>query len=346
MVFATTATIPAVLAQPTEELDPVANQARQLFLRGQQRYRAGDLREARDLFLAAFALDKRWSIALNLGQCELEMGLVRDAAEHLDFGLSQLPADQHEVDRGRAQVFLKKARARVGAVRVSVNVEGAEVFVDRELVGKSPLRRTVYVEPGARTFEARIPQRQTATVRLDAKAGTLADVALAIPDAPVAAAAAPAVDAGDSTPAQSHPGRSGEGSKDSGPPVSMRTVVTVSGAALTLVAVGTALVYHGKASNAADDAAALDARATAQLGGGGCTGPGAAASSTCSELESKLDDKDSANGVETIAWIGASALAAGTIAAYLFWPDADEHKVGFKPLGSPHAAALVLEGRF
>src|SRR5262249_33982602 len=69
-------------------------------------------------------------------------------------------------------------RARVGAVKVKVTVDGADVFADDRFVGQSPLPGEIYVKPG----EAHISAKKTGYGELDqvvsVRAGGTAEVAL------------------------------------------------------------------------------------------------------------------------------------------------------------------------
>src|SRR5205823_5901742 len=96
--------------------DAATQEARVLFEKAVAEQRAGDKKEARQHYLEAFAKKPHYQIAANLGSCELELGMYRDAAEHLDFAFDGMknavppvPGD----DVGRVADLLQKASEQV-----------------------------------------------------------------------------------------------------------------------------------------------------------------------------------------------------------------------------------------
>jgi hypothetical protein len=53
--------------------------------------------------------------------------------------------------------MLDKAQAKVGRLVITVNLPGADVLIDGQVVGKTPLPGPVFVEPGQVFIEARLP---------------------------------------------------------------------------------------------------------------------------------------------------------------------------------------------
>src|SRR5258708_21490866 len=80
---------------PPQTLDPIAEPLRdkqqELFVEGVRRMNNQDWAGAYVSLLAAWRLEKRWSIAANLGAVELKLGKHREAAEHLAFASGQIP---------------------------------------------------------------------------------------------------------------------------------------------------------------------------------------------------------------------------------------------------------------
>jgi hypothetical protein len=110
--------------------------------------------KARTALLEAFNRERHCQIAANLGWAELMAGKPRDAAEHLSFFLREAQ-DVSDADRQEAEKMLAEAKAAIGTVTVRVDAVGADVLVDGQAVGTSPLAEPVFVESGRRTFEAR-----------------------------------------------------------------------------------------------------------------------------------------------------------------------------------------------
>ncbi|MFS8071089.1 MAG: hypothetical protein ACMG6S_32370, partial [Byssovorax sp.] len=111
--------------------------------------------DARRAYLAGYKIKRGYDIAGNLGNVELELGLARDAAEHLAYCIKSFPATGTASQLAYVKGRFEEARQKVSALSIQVNVDGAEVFVDGRSIGRSPFADDVYVEPGARTLEVK-----------------------------------------------------------------------------------------------------------------------------------------------------------------------------------------------
>lgn len=129
--------------------------ADQLFKDANAAYKAKDLPKARELYLEAYKIKRTYDIAGHLGRTEFELGLYRDAAEHLADCLRNAPPNQGKKPFERVIEDLQAAKKEVGTVLLEAP-PGAVVFVDGREVGKAPLNKEVFVETGKRRFEARL----------------------------------------------------------------------------------------------------------------------------------------------------------------------------------------------
>lgn len=138
--------------------------------------------KARKSFAKAFELDPRPQIAANLGNAELQLGKARDAAEHFDYFLSK---DKEADPDARAEVkaLLDSAALRIVIAKVTVDQVGADVFVNREFVGKSPLSRRLFLEPGEYTFEATMAGAKPGSQSLELERGASVGVKLIMGEA-------------------------------------------------------------------------------------------------------------------------------------------------------------------
>ncbi|MFO0587407.1 MAG: hypothetical protein U0441_07705 [Polyangiaceae bacterium] len=114
----------------------------------------GDWQAAYTSFRAGYAVQPHSSMVRALGDAAYHLGKSRDAAEYLALYLQKAPASAPVGERASAQQMLADAKTRVGAIQITAP-PGAEVFVDKAFVGKAPLGRDVYVEPGNCEVEAR-----------------------------------------------------------------------------------------------------------------------------------------------------------------------------------------------
>jgi tetratricopeptide (TPR) repeat protein len=138
--------------------DAATERARKLHREGDALYDAGDFAGAYAAYIAAWSLKKHYQIAGNLGDCELQLGKYRDAAEHLAIFARDYPKDKPRERLERATALLAQARSHVGTVQVTVASAGAEVFVDGTSAGVAPIREAIFLEPGLHLVEARLGQ--------------------------------------------------------------------------------------------------------------------------------------------------------------------------------------------
>jgi hypothetical protein len=290
-----------------------AQRADQHFLRGKALLKEGKKEAALAEYRAAWALKKTYDIAGNLGSLEIDLGMYRDAAEHLSFAVRHYATTGTTAQQlERAKQRLAEARKHVAAVTVTVSVDGAEVLVDGVSVGRAPLENEVFVEPGARVIEARLAGHTPAKAEAQAEKGGSMSVTLTLTPLPVAG------DAGPSAPTVS-PARGGKRGVNVGGPrageegssgVGVKQVVVISGAAAAgaglIAGVIFALVANGKAGDAEDQTEAL----AAAHGPRACTGPGAPAE--CGEIQDALAAKDTFSNLALWTLVGAGAVGIGT----------------------------------
>jgi len=105
-------------------------QVNQLFAQAQTAFAKGDKVAACDAYKAAWALQKSYDIAGNLGGVELKLGRYRDAAEHLAFALDDFPPTGEPAQRQAVERKLAEALNEIGRLHVRVSVDGASVTVN------------------------------------------------------------------------------------------------------------------------------------------------------------------------------------------------------------------------
>ena len=136
--------------------------------------------DARRAYLAGYRIKRGYDIAGNLGSVELELGLGREAAEHLAYCIKSFPATGTAAQLAYIKGRFEEARQKVGALSIQVNVDGAEVFVDGRSIGRSPFSDEVYVDPGARTLEAKLGGYSPSKRPIAAARGSWQSVALVL----------------------------------------------------------------------------------------------------------------------------------------------------------------------
>ena len=193
----------AVPVAPVFAQDAMTEMARQRFQDGVKAFDKGKFEEARAQFLQAYALKRHPAVLLNLAQSELKSNHPVDAAKHFAQYLRE-NTSATALEKADAEKGLADARAKCGHVAVNVNAAGADVFVDGELAGRSPLADSVDVGAGNHTVEAKL-NGHSASKTVGATIGKTVAVDLAIDGVSGAPIIAPLPGPGTS-PAPSSPG--------------------------------------------------------------------------------------------------------------------------------------------
>jgi hypothetical protein len=326
---------PAAAQAPADGLAAAwTERARNLYNEGRNLYAAREWERAHAAFAAAWGVKKHWQIGAMLGHCEMMLGRHRDAAEHFAWALrsgGRAPG-MEEIDA--MQVGLERARARVAAMLVQVDEPGAQVLVDGELVGTSPLADPVFMEPGRHRFEARVSGRAPVHTSLQLAEGSSQLMVLSF-----ASGVAEVTRAGP----QASPQRA---DRSGGP--SARLVTLIAGAGVSALALGVGVGYSLKKSDANSDADASLANLTQRYGATPCYQPQAAAAE-CARLADARERADDAGKVATGAFITfgvAGALTAATAASYLVWPSRKHGDAAGQVSLVAVPGGLVLTGGF
>lgn len=174
--------------------------ADRLAAEGRAEFAKGNTQAAVDKLLAAWALDRTFSIAANLGTAELDLGRMRAAAEHLDFALREMPASTEKEKRERLAEYLEKAKAGVGILRLDVDPPDATVSVDGVRVAKSSSAE-VYVDPGEHTVVAERDGRTKESRMVKVGMGESKPVSLKLAVPPISNSAPPVTPSPSTAPA-------------------------------------------------------------------------------------------------------------------------------------------------
>ncbi len=143
---------------------------RQTFEQARTAMQAGRWEEARSSYLQLWNDRHTYDVALQLGQAEYNLKRMRDAAEHLAYGLMLLPPREKPETAERSRQILALSKQQVGALDLRVKNKGADVIVDGKLVAEAPLVTEVFVDPGEHRFEVRLDGHasEAFTVQIDA----------------------------------------------------------------------------------------------------------------------------------------------------------------------------------
>ncbi len=287
--------------------------------------------DARRAYLAGYKIKRGYDIAGNLGNVELELGLARDAAEHLAYCIKSFPATGTASQLAYVKGRFEEARQKVSALSIQVNVDGAEVFVDGRSIGRSPFADDVYIEPGARTLEVKLTGFTHAKRSIQAVKGSWQSVALVLQSDARARAASP---------------------PQHSPPIvvveerSRVPFYVGGGVALAGIGVGVVGVLLSQASAARADTQFEQLKASG--GAGACLD--AANESRCEALDQAYRDKAAFRTVSIVGFATAGA-AAGGLLTYVLLSFGKPRSAGSSALkidvaAGPGLTGALLKGSF
>jgi hypothetical protein len=231
--------------------------------------------------LGAWKLAPRAGVAALLGDCALDVGKPRDAAEHIAFFLANVPANATPELLNYQKERFAAAKQQVAIVTVKPSVAGAKVTVDKRDVDGA----AVYLDPGAHTFEATAEGYEPASATVELTAGSEREVALEMVPLPI-----------------DGNGDEGGGSWIGYAPGGIVLGIGVAGLA---AGIGVLVAASGKTSSADDKLEELRA-ATGTTEP--CLNPNNAA--PCAEIADLRDEHDTLLGVGRGVAIGGGAVVA------------------------------------
>jgi Tetratricopeptide repeat len=210
---AITAVSPTTLAQPnTASGADVPKEAENHFRRGLDLYKEGDAGGALVEFKRAYDLAPNFRALYNIGETHFQLQHYAEALKtlqaYLNEGGSQIPADK----RAGVENEIRQLEGRIGQIEVKVNVEGAQIFVDDELVGTSPLGQPAIISVGHRKIVVSKTGLPTQERFIDVAAGDRTGVSIDFapaepaPTQGTAAPVAPPTDYSERPAARSHAG--------------------------------------------------------------------------------------------------------------------------------------------
>jgi len=151
-------------------------EARQRFQRGVVLFREGAFRAALVEFQRAYELKPHFALLSNIGQTQLELGDYVAASNalrgYLDVGGPDVPAER----RAKIEKQLAGLEDRIAVVTINVNVDGAEVFIDGEPVGTTPLARGLAMNVGRHLVRVRSSDGDEDSKVLDVAGGDVREL--------------------------------------------------------------------------------------------------------------------------------------------------------------------------
>lgn len=172
------------LAQPKDKAS--LDEAKDRFKRGLALYKEGSLDAALVEFSRAYDLSPSWKILYNIAVVHRDQ---RNYVEALGAFERFLAGGGKQIDAAKKKEVdaeIEQLRKFVGKLAIAVNVAGAEVRVDDQLVGKAPLAGPIAVNAGKRRVSATAEGRTAASDLVTVAGGDEVKVTLSLAEPPKA----------------------------------------------------------------------------------------------------------------------------------------------------------------
>jgi hypothetical protein len=327
---------------------------------GKAYFDAGNFEAARVAFKQAYTVFPHAAFLQNLGEAELRTGRHVEAARHFTAFL-RASSTGSPAQRELAKKSLAKAAERLGSIIVTTNVDDAEIRIDDEVVGRSPLGSLAwYVEPGRHLITARKDGYLDGSERIDVAIGPPRTVLVRVQrvvggrsEPPPEEAKLASAAASPSSAAIVNEPHSAAIAVSPEPPragVSARTLVLLSGAALTVGAAAVGTVYALRTSD--DSRRVREAQAqVAQVDPtypiGVCEKPtNADVIDLCRRYNDEVLQSHSDRRIRDVALVGAGVLGVATVATFFIWRPRSTTAVSVTPTLNPAAPGFVVFGNF
>jgi tetratricopeptide (TPR) repeat protein len=207
LAFAFAVSLAATAIDATaEDATTAAHEAGKHFDRGVALYREIDYTAALVEFKRAYALSPNTAVLYNIGEAEYQLQDYAGALTTFTRYLAEAPADSGR--RLEVENDMTVLQARVGHLVIVTIPAGAEVSVDDQPAGKTPLNDRVLVSVGHRKITAVHPGRTSVTRFVDVAADDNVSVTLELPAAGPAMGASSAALGSTGTPDGRTPSRS------------------------------------------------------------------------------------------------------------------------------------------
>jgi tetratricopeptide (TPR) repeat protein len=219
-----------------QDADSSTREASKHFQRAVALYGEADYRASLVEFKRAYALAPNVAVLYNVGETEYQLQDYASALVTFKRYLAESPAN--EPHRAEVEGDVEILRSRVGHVSVATLPVGADITIDDQPVGKTPLDEAALVSIGHRKIVASMPGRLPVSKFVDVAAEDNVSVTLTLP-VPAESGAAPL--------ASTSPGEGSSGSRGIGP--TLRVVGWVATAAFA----GGAVTFGVLANKASSD---------------------------------------------------------------------------------------------
>ncbi len=142
------------------------------FDRGVELFHKGDFEGALVEFRAAYEIEPHYRVRYNIGISLYELHRYLEAKEQLEAYLLEGGAEISEQKSTEIKAVLFEIMNYIGSLDVTCSVEGAEVKVDGEVVGRTPLEQTLVVDVGEHVVEVSLEGYEPFVEKVSLPGGT------------------------------------------------------------------------------------------------------------------------------------------------------------------------------
>lgn len=178
--LALTAAATTASAQTRQPQKQKIEEAMPHFQRGVDLYDENDFTNALIEFRRAYDIAQDYHVLYNLAQTCYQLQNYACALDSFQRYLSEGGSQLTRERKAYVDKEISKLKTRVASVRVAVNVPGADIAVDDEKVGTSPLGHPLTVSQGKRKITATLDGRPPATKTIEIAGGDSTSISLDI----------------------------------------------------------------------------------------------------------------------------------------------------------------------
>ncbi len=149
-----------------QEPDGKVAEARQRFDRGLQLYRDGDYELALIEFSRAYEIVPDFRVLYNIAQVSMTLGRYAQARRSLEQYLKDGAETMDPARREAVERDLAMLSERTATLFISSNVKGADVVVDEDVIGRTPMASPILLDAGLHTVTLRKPGYLPASERI------------------------------------------------------------------------------------------------------------------------------------------------------------------------------------
>jgi hypothetical protein len=156
--------------------------AKRRFQSGLDLFKEGNYQASLVEFKRAYEIAPNYNVLYNIGQVYFQLQDYVNASKYLNQYLDEGRQRITQTRRTEVEADLEKLKGRIAQVMVVVNVSGAQIYVDDQPIGTSPLREPLMVSAGRRVFSASREGRQTVRKTVEVAGGDRLEVQVELPE--------------------------------------------------------------------------------------------------------------------------------------------------------------------